>query len=184
MAGTTVIYDTYMIKGGRDKTRGLVAVTAITVGWHMVRWRNFSPGGCTIVARGTVINDALVIKSGISKSRRNMAHRAILGGRNVIGIGFDIFAGCRNAVVAGGAVINNASMIKHCGGKSTGYMTDTAIFVCYNVGRIDFGSLASCCNTIMTGVAAFTRYFRTGMIHKSAGEISSVMACPAILCCA
>ncbi len=50
MAGATVIHDTYMIKGGRDKTRGLVAVTAITVGWHMVRWRNFSHGGCTIVA--------------------------------------------------------------------------------------------------------------------------------------
>ena len=50
MAGTTVIDYASMIKGRRDKTRGLVTGTAITVGWHMVRWRNFSPGGSTIVA--------------------------------------------------------------------------------------------------------------------------------------
>ncbi len=86
--------------------------------------------------------------------------------------------------MAGGAVINNAGMIKHRGGKSTGYMTDTAIFVCYYMGRIDFGNLASRCNPIMTAVAAFTRNFGTGMIQKSAGEISGVMARPAILCCA
>ena len=50
MAGATVIHDASMIKGRRDKARGLVADTAITGGWHMVRWRHFSSGGCTIVA--------------------------------------------------------------------------------------------------------------------------------------
>ena len=50
MAGATVIHDADMIKGRRNKARSLVAVAAITVGWHMVRWRNFSSGGCTIVA--------------------------------------------------------------------------------------------------------------------------------------
>ena len=123
-------------------------------------------------------------KPGISKGRSNMAGRAILGGRNVSRVGPGIFAGCRNAVVAGGAVIYNAGMIKHRGGKSTGYVTDTAIFVCYYMGRIDFGSLAGRCNPVMTAVTPFTYNFGTGMIHKSAGEISGVMARPAILCCA
>ena len=100
MAGATVIHDADMIKGRRNKPRGLVAVAAVTVGWHMVRWRNFSSGGCTIVARGTIINNALVVKPGISKERRNMAYRAILGGWNVSGVGFGIFAGRGNTIVA------------------------------------------------------------------------------------
>ena len=100
MAGAAVIHDANMVKGCRNKTRSLVAVTAITVGWYMVRWRNFSSGGCTIVARGTVINDALVIKPGIDKGRRYMAQRAILGGRDMGGVGLGIFAGRRNTIVA------------------------------------------------------------------------------------
>ena len=50
MAGATVIHDASMIKGRRDKACGLVADTAITGGWHMVRWRHFSSGSYTIVA--------------------------------------------------------------------------------------------------------------------------------------
>ncbi len=50
MAGAAVIHDAYMTKGRRYKARGLVAVVAITVGWHMIRWWNFSSGGSTIVA--------------------------------------------------------------------------------------------------------------------------------------
>ena len=184
MAGAAVIHDADMIKGRGYKARGLVAVAAIAIGWHMVRWRDFSSGGCTIVARRTVINDALVIEPGISKGRGNMAHRAIIGGRNMGGVDLGSFAGCRNSIVARGAVINNACMIKHRGGKSAGHVTDTAILVCCNVGRIDLGILAYRYNPIMTGVAAFTRNFGTGMIHKSACEISRVMARPAILCCA
>ena len=110
-----------------------------------------------------------------------MARRAIIAGWNVSGIGLGIFAGRRNTIVARGAVINNTGMIKHRVGKRARYVTDTAIFVCWHVGRIDLGSLASRCNPIMTGVAAFTRNFGTGMIHKSACEISGVMARPAIL---
>ena len=50
MTGATVIHDANMIKGCWSKACSLVAVTAITGGWHMVRWRGFSSGGCTIVA--------------------------------------------------------------------------------------------------------------------------------------
>ncbi|RKZ69582.1 MAG: hypothetical protein DRQ44_02800 [Gammaproteobacteria bacterium] len=113
-----------------------------------------------------------------------MARRAILGGWNVSGTGFGIFACCCNAVVAGCTVIYDTGMIKHRGGKRAGYVTDTAIFVCWHVGGGDLGSLASRCTTIVTAVAAFTRYFRTAMIDKSTGEISSVMARSTILCCA
>ncbi len=182
MAGATVIHDASMIKGGRDKACGLVAVTAITVGWHMVRWWHFSSGGCTIVARGTVIYDALVIKPGISKGRSNMAHRAILAGRNVRRVGLGIFAGRGNTIVARGTVINDAGMIKHRGSKRTWYVTDTAILVGYNVACIFTNGTTR--TTVMTGVTPFTDYFRTGMINKSFSEISSVMAHPAILACA
>ena len=182
MAGATVIHDASMIKGRRDKACSLVAVTAITVGWHMVRWRHFSSGGCSIVACGTVINDALVIKPGIGKGRRNMAHRAILGGRNVCRVGPGIFAGRRNTIVARGTIINDACMIKHCGGKRTGYVTDTAILVGYNVACILTNRTTR--TTVMTGITPFTHYFRTTMINKSTSEISGVMAHPAILACA
>ncbi len=50
MTGATVIHDANMIKGSRYKPRGLVTVTAVTGGWHMVRWWGFSWGSCTIVA--------------------------------------------------------------------------------------------------------------------------------------
>ncbi len=50
MAGSTVIHDANMREGRGYKTCGLVAVNAISVGWHMVRWRNFSSGGCAVVA--------------------------------------------------------------------------------------------------------------------------------------
>jgi hypothetical protein len=84
MAGATVIHDANMIKGRRYKTRSLVAVAAISVGWHMVWWRNFSSGGCTIVARRTVIEDALMIESCIGKDRSNMAHGTVLRRGNMI----------------------------------------------------------------------------------------------------
>ncbi len=185
MAGATVIHDASMIKGGRDKACGLVAVTAITVGWHMVRWWHFPSGGCSIVACGTVINDALVIKPGIDKGRRNMAHRAILGGRNVSRVGPGTFAGRRNTIVARGTIINDACMIKHRGGKRTGYVTDTAILVGYNVaGMLTNRTTRTTRTTVMTGITPFTHYFRTAMINKSTSEISGVMAHPAILACA
>ena len=86
VAGCAAIHDAYMIKGCRQKPGGLVAVPAISVGRHMVSRRSFSSGGCTIVARrtGIIDTDKLVIKPGAGKDRSVMAHRAILGGRNVI----------------------------------------------------------------------------------------------------
>ena len=84
MAGATVIQDANMIKGRRYKTRSLVAVAAITVGWHMVRWRNFSSSGCTIVAQRAVINDALMIESGTGKGCSDMAHGTVLRRGNMI----------------------------------------------------------------------------------------------------
>ena len=181
MTGSTVIHDTSMIEGRRYKARGLVAVAAIIVGWHMVGWRHFPSGCYTIVARSTAVNDALMIEPGISKGRWNMAHRTILGGRNVGGIGLGIFAGCHNTIVARDTVIDYTRMIEHRAGKCTGYVTDTAILTCHNVGRIYLGIFANCRNPIMANVAPFARNFWTGMVNKSARKISGVMARTAIL---
>jgi hypothetical protein len=86
VTGCTVIHDAHMIKACRQKSGSLVAVPAISVGRHMVGRGSFSPGGCTIVARrtGIIDTDKLVIKPGAGKDRSVMAHRAILGGRNVV----------------------------------------------------------------------------------------------------
>ena len=120
-----------------------------------------------------------MIEPGIGKGRSNMAHRAILAGRNVRRVGLGIFAGRGNTIVARGTVINDASMIKHCICKGAGYVTDTAILVGYNMACI----LTNCTTraTVMTGVTSFTYNFGTAMINKSLSEISGVMARPAIL---
>jgi len=88
-----------MIKRGRQEARGLVAHAAIAVGGYMID--GFSDGGNTIVAGGTVVRDAPVIKAGAGKGRGVMAAAAILGGRNVWGAGNllpGVFAGRRNTV--------------------------------------------------------------------------------------
>jgi len=108
-----------------------------------------------------------------------MAHRAILAGRNVGGVGLGIFAGCRNTIVARGTVINDASMIKHCICKGAGYVTDTAILVRYNVACILTNRTTR--TAVMTGVTSFTYNFGTAMINKSVSEISGIMARSAIL---
>jgi len=86
VTGCAIIHDTHMIKACRQKSGGLVAVPAIIVGRHMVGRGSFSPGGCTIVARrtGIIDTDKLVIKPGAGKDCSVMAHRAILGGGNVV----------------------------------------------------------------------------------------------------
>ena len=63
-----------MTKRSRYKTCGLVTVTAITVGRHMVWWRRFASGGYAIMTRCTVIHDACVIIAGTDKGRGVMAH--------------------------------------------------------------------------------------------------------------
>jgi hypothetical protein len=86
VTGTAVIHDAHVIKGGRLKACGLMAVPAITVGRYMeIR---FPGGGNAIVARlADIIDiDKLVIKAGTGKGRSVMAHRAILGCRNVAGV--------------------------------------------------------------------------------------------------
>ena len=122
-----------------------------------------------------------MIKPGIGKDRRNMAHRTILGGWNVRRVGLGIFAGRRNTIVARGTVINDTRMIKHRGAKRAGYVTDTAILVRYNVACIFSNRTTR--TTVMTGVTPFTYNFGTAMINKSVSEISGIMARPAILGC-
>ena len=67
-----------MTKSSRYKARGLVAVTTITVGWYMIRWRRFASGGYAIMTGNTVIHDARVIIFGTNKGCGVMAHGAIL----------------------------------------------------------------------------------------------------------
>ena len=70
-------------------------------------------------------------------------------------------------------------MIKHCGGKRAGHVTDAAILVGYNVAGMLTNRTTR--TAVMAGVTSFAHNFGAAMIHKSACEISGIMARPAIL---
>lgn len=72
MTGHAVIHDTDMIKCRGFKTRGLVAVDAIAVGWYMIVV--FARGGKAIVTGCTVTGNPLVIKVGACKGGGVMTH--------------------------------------------------------------------------------------------------------------
>ena len=97
--------------------------------------------------------DKLVIKPGTGKGRSVMAHRAILGCRNVAGV----HAFCATGPIGymtGRTVIHDAGMIEHRRLEATaGRVADTAILGCHNVAGVH-----TFCGTrsigYMTGIAA------------------------------
>jgi hypothetical protein len=163
-----------MTKNSWYKARGLVTVTAITVGWHMVRWRRFASGGYTVVARGAVIHDTSVVICGTDKGCGVMAHGAI----------FTIswkMARCQasgsNAIVARRTIIDNPYMIKHRWYKgAAGYMTDVAIFSSGHMRWIGLRILAGCIDTIMAGITSYTHDVGSVMVDKCTEESSRIMA--------
>ena len=75
MAGSAVIDDTGVIKGGGDKARGDMALAAIIVGRHM--GVGFADSSIAVVARGAVVYDARVIKPGAGKGHGVMTHSTV-----------------------------------------------------------------------------------------------------------
>ena len=174
VTGRAIIYDAVMIEACRHKARSHVAVTAVGIGRYMEVV--FAGGGVAIMTGSTVIHDALMFEPGVGKGARGMAHRAILSGRNVVGIGLRCLAGGINAIVTGGTVIHDTGMIEHRRGKAAaGQVTDTAIFAGYNVGRIDLRALADCRHPVMTGVAAGGQQDGVGVVDKCTGKSSRIM---------
>ncbi len=179
MTGCAVIHDTGMIETCRQKTRGHVTVAAVTVGRYMKV--ALAGGGNTIMTIRTVIHDTLVFESGVGKGSRGMAHRAILGNRNVVGIGLRARAGGGNTVVTGYAVIHDTGMIEHRRGKAAAsHVTGTTILGGYDVRRIDLRIFAGGGNTVMTGNAADGEHGGVGVVDKRIGKSSRVMAKSAI----
>ncbi len=141
----------------------------------------FPGGGNTIVTVRTVIHDTLVFESGVGKGGRGMAHRAIPGNRNVVGIGLRGRAGGDNPVVTGHAVIHDTGMIEHRRGKAAaGHVTGTTILGGYDVRRIDLRIFTGGGNAVMTGSAADGEHGGVGVIDKGIGKTSRVMAKSAI----
>ena len=70
-----------MIEGCRHKTRGDVALTAITVGWHVIA--GLAHGEVAVVALGAVIDRAVVIELGAGECGRVVAGRTVLCRRNM-----------------------------------------------------------------------------------------------------
>jgi len=123
-------------KDGWLETGGLVAVPAITVGRYM-EIRFPGRGNAVVAGLADIIDtDKLVIKTGTGKGRGVMAHRAILGCRNVAGV----HTFCGTAPIGhmtGGTVIHDAGMIEY--GRleaAAGDMADATILVCHNVAGV------------------------------------------------
>ena len=167
-----------MSKSSWNKARGLVAVTAITVGWCMIWWRRFASGRYTIMARNTVIHDACVIICGTDKGCGVMAHGAVFA------IGWEMGrcqASCCDTIVARDTIIDNTCMIKHRWYKgAAGYMADVAIFTGCHMGWIGLGILTSCINTIVAEITPFTHNVGSVMVYKCIEEIGRVMTYDAI----
>jgi hypothetical protein len=163
-----------MTKSSWYKARGLVAVTAITVGWHMVWWRRFATGGHAIMARCTVIHDARVVRFGTDKGYGVMAHRAIFA---ICGKMGRCQASRSYTIVARRAIIGNTCMIKHRWHKgATGYMADIAIFTGCHMRWTGLGIFACCIGTIVAGITPFTHDVGAIMVDKCTEESSRVMA--------
>ena len=170
-----------MTKRCRYKACGLVTVTAITVGRHMVWWRRFASGGYAIMTRCTVIHDACVIIAGTDKGCGVMAHGAILAIRGKVG---RCQARRSNTIVARCTVVSNAGMIKHRWYKGTaGYVAGVAILRCCHMGWISLGIFTSCIDTIMTGITLLTCDLWSIMVDKYIEEICRIMAYDTIPAC-
>ena len=151
MTGTAVIHDARVTESRRLKAGGLVTADTITVGGHMEI--AFSGRGSAVMTGHTVIGDALVFEGGTGKGRGVMAHRAILGCRNVAGV----HAFCRTTPVGymtGRTVIHDAGMIEY--GRleaTTGDVADATILGCRNVAGVHAFCRASPIGH-MAGIAA------------------------------
>lgn len=180
MTGCTVIYDADVIKGCRQKARGLVTIDAIAIGRHMTGF--LAPRRSAIVTGPTAIGDALVFKRGIGEGRGVMAHRAVLAtDRNMVRIGLGRSTGCDGSIVTGHAVVNDTGVIEHCRRKGTsGHVTDAAI-----LGSRDVGSgrvnLTGRIGAVVAGIATGGQHGGIGVVDIECGtEAIGVMTTAAI----
>lgn len=163
-----------MTKRCRYEARGLVTVTAIAVGRHMVRWRRFASGGNTIMARGAVIHDTCVIIAGTDKGSRVVTNGAILTIRWKMG---RCQAGRGNTIVARCTVISNTGMFKYRWYKgAASYVADVTVFSGRHMRWICLGIFARCIDTIVTEITPVACDFWSIMVDKCIEEISCVMA--------
>ena len=177
---STIIDDARVTKGRRLETGSLMAVPAITVGRHMkIR---FPGGGSAIVTRlaAIIVPDKLVIEPGTGKSRSVMAHRAVLGCRNVA----VVHTYCRTISIGkmtGCTVIHDAGMIEY--GRlevAARDVADTAIIRGRNVvGFVNFSSRWRL-KTVMAGIAARGQHGRGIVVDRRVRKISRIMARHAI----
>lgn len=150
-----------------------MAVDAIAIGWHMVVV--FAGGGNAIVTGPAVVRDALMVKCGLGKCCGGMAHRTILGDRNVGWIDLGVGSGRNDAIVARRTVVDDPAMIEYSRCKrSAGYMADSAILGCYDV--VDLGVLAGRIGAVVAGIAAHSQHGGVAVVDKRVGKIGRVMA--------
>ena len=127
MTRHAVINDSSMIKCCRDKTRGLVAVSAITVGWQVInKFTNSDHIVMAIRAKRRWINVTCpMTKRAASESTGSMANTAVFACRHVI----ERFTRRRSTMTGIAPVTHNlgAGMIDECTSESLCVMAITTI---------------------------------------------------------
>jgi len=180
VAGRTLIDDTGVIEGRRQKARGLVTEMAILVRRHVPGRRHLARRDRAIVAGRTPIDNAGVIVFRAGKRRRVVAEHAVVGGR-------DRNMRCRHAggigaVVAVRTVVGNPLVIEHRGQKRTARrMAEHAVVAHRNMRRIDLRIGTDRVGAVVAGIAAIRSHRRPTMVDIGIDERRRVMAGCAIL---
>ncbi len=167
-----------MVESCRLESGSLVTIDAIAVSGYVVVV--LTRGGGAIVTGDTVIGYALVIKGGLGKRRGRMAHRAILGGRNMAWVHA---LGRTGAIgyMAGRTVVDDAGMIEYRRLEAAARrVAGTAI-----LGRRQVAGVKAFCDTgaigDVTGITARGQHRWISMVDERVGEINRVMAKGAVL---
>jgi hypothetical protein len=150
MAGRAVVNNTDVIEYCGLKSRSLVTVNAITVGWYVII--SFSSCGRSIVAGYAIIGDALVLKIGIRKNSWRVANRAIVSGCDVSWTYLCTFTRSDDTIVAGCTIISDTGMIENGRRKGARYMANFAVINRWYM--IGFGVFSGCNYTVVTGITS------------------------------
>ena len=154
-----------------------MTITAIRVGGYMVE--RFANRRVAVMTGSTIIDNPLMIKVGVRKRGRGMAHRAVLTGRNVRRIDLGVFACGIRTVMTGSAVGDDAIVVEHRRREGpAGYVADSTVFAGRNM--IRNGIFAGCIDPIVAGVASAAEHFGSSVIDKRFGKAAGVVTDRAI----
>ena len=117
-----------------------MAVTAITIGWYMVRRWCFTSCGCTVMTSYATVHDTCVIIFGTGKGRGVMTCGTIFTKWIRMLQWYRWHTSCIATIVTRCTVINDARMIENSSLKGADNVADAAVLSSRQVARVFPGS--------------------------------------------